>query len=268
MKNQAPPILSALLALALAAPAPSPAQGPPPVRQEPIPVNLARLEGTALLVSSVNGGREQDNAFYGAPNLIDGGENAIDGINYTYWLTDSATRHWIRLRFEAPAEVRSVMLEFNVAKTGSAERPGEFALDVASLAPGGQARVEKLASIRADPPAGEGAIWNRQAPPGSGEAGAPSPPRQRPAPIRPEDADVPLGDQEPPFFPQSASSRQAFPPRPVEGFRVYYPLEEPLRQVVELGVVFPGPSMIAVSEIEVMGFLEPSPEEAPPPAPE
>jgi hypothetical protein len=39
------------------------------------------------------------------------------------------------------------------------------------------------------------------------------------------------------------------------GFRAYYPLEKPLERVVGLTFVFPGPSMVEVSEIEVMGTL-------------
>ena len=39
----------------------------------------------------------------------------------------------------------------------------------------------------------------------------------------------------------------------LSGFRTYYPLDKPLEGVVGLTLVFPGPSMIEVSEIEVMG---------------
>ena len=39
----------------------------------------------------------------------------------------------------------------------------------------------------------------------------------------------------------------------LSGFRAYYPLDKPLEGVAGLTLVFPGPSMIEVSEIEVMG---------------
>jgi hypothetical protein len=39
----------------------------------------------------------------------------------------------------------------------------------------------------------------------------------------------------------------------LSGFRAYYPLEKPLEGVVGLTLAFPGPSMVEVSEIEVMG---------------
>ncbi len=39
----------------------------------------------------------------------------------------------------------------------------------------------------------------------------------------------------------------------VKGFRVYYPLKKKINRVVEVKVIFPGPSMIEVSEIELMG---------------
>jgi hypothetical protein len=38
------------------------------------------------------------------------------------------------------------------------------------------------------------------------------------------------------------------------GFRSYYPLEKPLTSVVELSLVFPGPSYVEVTELEVMGW--------------
>ena len=40
------------------------------------------------------------------------------------------------------------------------------------------------------------------------------------------------------------------------GFRSYYPLDKPLEAVVGLTLVFPGPSMVEVSEIEVMGTIK------------
>jgi hypothetical protein len=168
-------------------------------------INLGKLRNTVVDASSVNGGRALDNEFYGLQNLFDGGKNVINGINYTYWLSDSATRHWIKLRFDAPVEIRSIMLEFNAKTTLrgavpialaeadrsathelASRRPEEFAIDVTRRADG-EGVVQKLASV------------------------------------------------------------------PVTGFRVFYPLEKPLPDVIELTLIFPGPSMIEVAEIEVMG---------------
>jgi len=171
-------------------------------------VNLGMLRNTVVDASSVNGSRALDNQFYGLQNLFDGGQNLINGIHYTYWLSDSATRHWIKLRFEIPVEIHSIMLEFNAKTTlrGAlpvalaeadrsathelpSRRPEEFAIDVRRQV-GGEEKVQKLRSV------------------------------------------------------------------PVTGFRAFYPLEKPLTDVIELLLVFPGPSMIEVAELEVLG--EPS----------
>jgi hypothetical protein len=51
----------------------------------------------------------------------------------------------------------------------------------------------------------------------------------------------------------SEETVQKLPSAPVTGFRTFCPLENPLADVIELLVVFPGPSMIEVAELEVMG---------------
>lgn len=153
-------------------------------------VNLGRLGDTVVEASSVNGGRELDNGFYGVLNLFDGGEHFLNGINYTYWLSDAATRHWVKLRFAAPVEVRSVLVEFGTEAATEAKpsrRPEAFALDIKRLHYGEEV-VQKLVSVK------------------------------------------------------------------VDGFRVVYPFDSPLLDVVELTLVFPGHSMIEVHEIEVMGI--------------
>ena len=156
-------------------------------------VNLGKLSDTFASASSVNAGRTLDNVFYGVPNLFDGGQHIVNNINYTYWLSDSATRHWIKLRFGEPVEIHSILVEFNAAETTPrdedrpSQRPEGFAIDLKRLI-GGSERAEKLPSVN------------------------------------------------------------------VDGFRVIYPLNEPLADVVELLVVFPGPSMIAVAELEVLGI--------------
>jgi hypothetical protein len=178
-------------------------------------VNLGMLEGTKITASSVNGARAVDDAYYGALNLFDGGENRINNLNYTTWLTDTEPRHWLRLQFDVPMEVDSIMLEVpgkaearesNAIPTAGnyacrtsmiTPRPTEFALDLTTEVDGTIA-TRKLPSVE------------------------------------------------------------------ITGFRLYYPLEKPVQNVTELTVVFPGPSMIEVSELEVMGVSGKSGEAARP----
>jgi hypothetical protein len=47
------------------------------------------------------------------------------------------------------------------------------------------------------------------------------------------------------------------PSTAIHGFRFYYPLGEPVENVVEVEVVFPGRGMVEVSEIEVLGVPKP-----------
>ena len=154
-------------------------------------VNVGKLSDTVVDASSVNAGRPLDNGFYGVLNLFDAGENVINGINYTYWLSNAATRHWIKLRFGAPVEIRSVLVEFGAAEPPGrgqkSRRPEGYALDIKRLAYGEEVE-QKLPSVN------------------------------------------------------------------VGGFRVAYPLDAPLVDVVELTVVFPGHSPIEVHEIEAMGI--------------
>ena len=164
----------------------------PTVSQTSEPVNVAKLSDTVVDASSVNAGRELDNVFYGVLNLFDGGENFVNNINYTYWLSDSATRHWVKLRFKEPLDVYQIIVEFNTAQhspsdsRGRSLRPEGFAVDVASLIDHRE-QIEKLPAVN------------------------------------------------------------------VDSFRVIYPLNEVLSNVVELMLVFPGPSMIEVAEIDVRG---------------
>lgn len=167
--------------------------------------NLAKLKNTVVDASSVNGSRAPDNEFYGLQNLFDGGQNLINGINYTYWLSDSATRHWIKLRFEVPVEIQSIMLEFNAKTTLHGAVP-------IALAEADRSATHELPSRRPE----EFAI----------------------------DVTRQVGGEE---------TVQKLPSSPVSGFRTFYPLEKPLADVVELLLVFPGPSMIEVAELEVMG---------------
>ena len=168
-------------------------------------VNLGRLESTRVSVSSVNGKREQNNPYYGAQNLVDGGRHLIDGINYTTWLSDQDAAHWIRMEFRKPVDVKSIMFELTAmdsrplnrisdvdpatTRSSNPRRPEEVALDVVYADRDGRKRTDKLPSILSG------------------------------------------------------------------GFRSYYPLDKPLEAVVGLTFVFPGPSMVEVSEIEVMGTI-------------
>jgi hypothetical protein len=53
--------------------------------------------------------------------------------------------------------------------------------------------------------------------------------------------------------PDGSRRTERLPSVSLAGFRSYYPVEQPLDCVVELRLVFPGPSMIEVSEVEVLG---------------
>ena len=137
-----------LLALPLAG-------GPVQSRDAQPLVNLGQLESTYVTVSSVNGGRKQDNPYYGGGNLFDGGRNSINGMRYTTWLSNWDASHWVEIEFRDPVEIHSIMLELPALSRplGSLPvcdpttnerdyRPQEVALDV-----GYRDRVEKLPSI-------------------------------------------------------------------------------------------------------------------------
>jgi hypothetical protein len=172
-------------------------------RQAAEATNLGRLPATTVSVSSVNGKREQNNRYYGVQNLVDGGRTMIDGINYTTWLSDRDSSHWISLAFAKPVRIHSIMIELTArtdrsttvvaerdpSTTASSNlyRPEEVALDVVYALPDGGRRTDRLPSVG------------------------------------------------------------------LSGFRSFFPVKQPLERVVEMRLVFPGPSMIEVSEIEVLG---------------
>lgn len=165
--------------------------------------NLTRLTSTVVRVSSVNGNREQDDQFYGAPNLIDEGEHIVNNIKYTYWLSNPQDYPWIRVSFSSPVDVHSIMIELTNEETAHlypsntdaarstfyfskfSRRPREFAVNVTFKSP--SSRKQKLPSVR------------------------------------------------------------------IDSFRSFYPIDEPLENVKELEIVFPGPSTVAVAELEVLG---------------
>jgi hypothetical protein len=172
-------------------------------------VNLGMLEGTKISASSVNGARPVDDPFYGALNLFDGGENRINNLNYTTWLTDNEPRHWVKLHFDAPMEVDSIMLEV----------PGKA--DVSD--PNPMPNVIPAAGVYA---CRTGAALSR----------------------RPTEFAVDLTTEH-----DGTISIRKLPSLEVTGFRLYYPLEKPVQNIIELTVVFPGASSIEVSELEVIG---------------
>lgn len=145
-------------------------------------VNLGRTSIARVYASSVNGGRAMSNQYYGVLNLFDDGEHVVDGINYTYWLSDAGqARHWIRVTFDELVEVHSFVIELT-----SKNRPTEFAVSLK--------RVQKGSLVSTTVPSKKlkGAVTTRRL------------------------------------------------PRPIQNVR-------------EVMVLFPGPSMISVSEIQILG---------------
>lgn len=145
-------------------------------------VDLSRLSITRVSASSVNGDRTLTNKYYGVLNLFDNGLNFINGINYMYWLTDCETRHWVKLRFEKPVLIHSVLVE-----TTGERKPKEYALELAQITAALKRIIKDYDSI------------------------------------------------------------------PIKGFKTTYKLPEPVPDVDQIIIVFPGPDIIAVSEIKVMG---------------
>ena len=172
-------------------------------------VNLGMLEGTKISASSVNGGRAVDDPYYGALNLFDGGENRINNLNYTTWLTDNESRHWVKLHFDAPMEVDSIMLEV----------------------PGRANVMDPNPMSNAMPAAGAYACR-------TGVALA----------ARPTEFAIDFITEV-----NGTTATRKLPSVEITGFRLYYPLKRPVQNVTEVTVVFPGPSMIEISELEVMG---------------
>jgi hypothetical protein len=145
-------------------------------------VDVSQLSITRVSASSVNGNRPLTDKCYGVLNLFDKGSNFINGINYTYWLTDAQLRHWVELTFLKPVTIYSVFVE----TTGENEPKG-YGLEVCRVTKGLEQKVKDYDSIT------------------------------------------------------------------IKGFRTTYNLPEPVSDVNMIRIIFPGPEMIAVSEIKVMG---------------
>lgn len=144
-------------------------------------VNLGRLASTRVRASSVNGTREQDNVHYGVLNLFDGGEHMHAGLNYTTWITDTAPRHWVRIRFAAPTEIYKIAVEVN-----NKDAPKAYALEL---------QVQKDKYI----------------------------------------------------------DTEIFDSVEMKGFLSVFPMKEPIKNVTEVTITFPGPELIEVSEIRILG---------------
>ncbi len=99
-------------------------------------INLGRTSISRVYASSVNGNRSMANKFYGVRNLFDKGNNYINKLNYTSWLTDSESKHWVKLKFTENAEVHKVLVEVgNVSDKYSKQSriPNEFVLKIEYL---------------------------------------------------------------------------------------------------------------------------------------
>jgi len=172
-------VLVAMLILVTALPARTEGEGS---KHNSAVVDISRLSITRVSASSVNGNRALTNKYYGVLNLFDEGSNFINNINYTFWLTDAQTRHWIKLSFKKPVIVHSVLVE-----TTGKRRPKEYALELSQVTGGLKRVIKDYDSIQ------------------------------------------------------------------IKGFRVTYKLPERVPNVNQIMIIFPGPEMIEVSEIKVMG---------------
>ena len=145
-------------------------------------IDISRLSITHVSASSVNGKRSLNNKYYGVLNLFDNGDNVINGVNYAYWLTNSASRHWVKLTFDKPVLIDSATIE-----TTGKRQPKEFALEFSQISGKSKSIIKYFDSI------------------------------------------------------------------PIKGFRTTYKLPQPIANVSEMVIIFPGPDIIEVSEIRIIG---------------
>lgn len=78
--------------------------------QEAKLVNLARTSLARVEASEVNGERPMDCPYYGVLNAFDGGQNRIGGLPYPYWLASASGEAWVRVRFDEPVQVASLIV--------------------------------------------------------------------------------------------------------------------------------------------------------------
>lgn len=69
--------------------------------------NVGRLCTAFVYANGVNGDDDEDNRFYGARNAFDDGQNVVNGIHYSSWLSGKKAE-WIRIRFAQYAGPLSV----------------------------------------------------------------------------------------------------------------------------------------------------------------
>jgi hypothetical protein len=74
--------------------------------QSPKLVNLGRLSIARVFGSGIN---SQDQ-FYGPRNLFDGGDHVINGIHYSYWISNS-TPSMVIVRFARAVTVAGIVME-------------------------------------------------------------------------------------------------------------------------------------------------------------
>lgn len=117
--------------------------------QEHQTVNLGRLRDTVVSASSVNGGRDISDKFYGVLNCFDGGKNIINKLNYSFWLSGEEAehhQHWISARFPTDVTISEIWIitqaleeppplvlteqSPKTTRTHQGGRPWECALDI------------------------------------------------------------------------------------------------------------------------------------------
>jgi len=75
------------------------------------PTNLARTSLAMVSASSVNGQRPFDNSFHGVCNAFDNGQNWLNGVNYSSWLSGGERDPWIEIRFDVPVTVAEIQAD-------------------------------------------------------------------------------------------------------------------------------------------------------------
>jgi hypothetical protein len=98
-----------------------------------IQVKSEWLDVSRLAITHVAASSQQNLPYYDVLNLFDDGKNYINNINYHYWLSMPEDRHWVRLTFDTPVTVASVVIETAPNDAANDWQPKEFALELAEL---------------------------------------------------------------------------------------------------------------------------------------